>query len=88
MLILLGIFFAQFIAVFALVMNGKLLRDDRWVLAMLNSYLISITQFIFIYAVANSGEPLMVLLASSVGGSMGCGIGHLLYTRFIFKEKK
>lgn len=88
MLILLGIFIAQFVAVFALVMNSKLLRDDRWVLAMMNSYLISLTQFVFIYAVANSGEPLMVLLVSSIGGSLGCGVSHLLYTRYIFKEKK
>lgn len=86
-MLLLGIAFAQFLAVFALVMNSKLLRDDRWVLAMLNSYLISATQFIFIYAVATATNPLMVLLFSSIGGSLGCGSSHLLYTKYIFKRQ-
>lgn len=79
--------FAQFFAVFALVMNSKLLRDDRWVLAMLNSYFIAITQFIFIYIVATTDDPIKTLMVSSTAGSIGCGVSHLLYTRYIFKEK-
>ena len=56
MIILIGIFIAQFFQVFALVMSSKLLRDDRWKLAMINSWLISLTQFTFVWVVANAAE--------------------------------
>jgi len=79
---------AQFGAVFCLVMNSKLLRDDRWMLAMCNSWLISITQFVFIYVVANTDNPLMTFFFAAFGGSLGCGVSHLFYTRFIYKEGK
>jgi hypothetical protein len=78
-----AVFLAQFVAVFALVMNSKLLRDDRWKLAMLNSWLISVSQFVFIYAVAHSGAPLNTFLWAAAGGSLGCGASHLFYTRYI-----
>ena len=81
------IFTAQFFSVFALVMGSKLLRDDRWILAMLNSWLISITQFMFVYLVAKSSNDIYVMFFwSAMGGSLGCGISHLVYTRYIFKE--
>lgn len=79
------VFFAQFGAVFCLVMNSKLLRDDRWILAMVNSWLISITQFTFIWVVANTNDPLMTFFFAASGGSIGCGCSHLFYTRFIWK---
>lgn len=84
---LLLVLFAQFGAVFALVMNSKLLRDDRWVLAMLNSWIISITQFTFVWVVANSNDPVATFFAAASGGSLGCGASHLFYTRFIFKKR-
>lgn len=79
---------ANFFQVFALVMNSKLLRDDRWIIAMANSWLISITGFTFIYVVANTTDPVTTLFFAAFGGSAGCGASHLFYTRFIFKEKK
>jgi hypothetical protein len=76
---------AQFFSVFALVMGSKLLRDDRWVLAMCNSWLISITQFVFVFIAANSSTPYITFFFAAIGGSCGCGFGHLFYTRFILK---
>lgn len=82
---LLAVFCAQFAAVFCLVMNSKLLRDDRWVLAMLNSWLISVTQFAFVWIVATTTAPLATFLFAALGGSLGCGGSHLFYTRFIMR---
>lgn len=81
------VFAAQFSAVFCLVMNSKLLRDDRWKLAMCNSWLISITQFIFIWVVANTTMPVATFFAAAAGGSLGCGASHLFYTKFIWRMK-
>ena len=81
------VFVAQFCAVFALVMNSKLLRDDRWELAMLNSFIISITQFTFIWVVANTGDVVNTFMFAAVGGSLGCGASHLFYTRWIMRTK-
>ena len=81
------VFAAQFASVFALVLNSKLLRDDRWVLAMTNSMLISLTQFIFVWVVSNTDDPVGTFFAAAVGGSIGCGVSHLFYTRYIFKGK-
>jgi hypothetical protein len=82
----LTIFAAQFFSVFALVMGSKLLRDDRWVLAMMNSWLISITQFLFVYLVSKSADPWALFFWSGAGGSLGCGMSHLTYTRWILKR--
>lgn len=81
------VFLAQFASVFALVMNSKLLRDDRWVLAMCNSWLISATSFVFIYVTAKTDDPLLLFLFAAAGGSLGCGLSHHAYTKWIFKEK-
>lgn len=83
---LLLVFAAQFCAVFALVMNSKLLRDDRWVLAMLNSWFISVTQFLFVWVVASTTQPVPTFLCAALGGSLGCGASHLFYTRHIMKR--
>ena len=77
---------AQFCAVFALVMNSKLLRDDRWVLAMTNSWFISVTQFIFIYVVARTDAPVATFFCAAVGGSLGCGASHLFYTKYLWRK--
>ena len=79
------VFLAQFAQIFALVMNSKLMRDDRWVVAMCNSWLISLTQFAFVYIVAQTPDPLVTFLVSASGASLGCGASHHIYTRIIMK---
>lgn len=80
------VFIAQFFSVFTLVMNSKLLRDDRWILAMMNSWLISITQFVFIIVVARTDDPVVTFFFAASGGSLGCGMSHLFYTRYIMRK--
>lgn len=80
------VFLSQFAAVFCLVMNSKLLRDDRWQLAMLNSWMISITQFTFIYVVAHTDNPTSTFFAAAMGGSLGCGASHLFYTKYLWRK--
>lgn len=79
------VFIAQFAQIFALVMNSKLMRDDRWVMAMLNSWTISVTQFAFVYIVAQTPDPLITFFVSASGASLGCGASHHFYTRIIMK---
>lgn len=81
------IFLAQFFSVFALVMSSKLLRDDRWILAMANSWLISLTSFIYVYLASKTGEPVVLFFWSALGGSLGCGVSHHFYTKLIRKNK-
>jgi uncharacterized membrane protein len=83
---LLTVFLAQFCSVFSMVMGSKLLRDDRWQLAMLNSWLISATQFVFVLVVAHTDKPLLTFLFAASGGSLACGAAHLLYTKHIMKK--
>ena len=79
------VFMAQFCSVFFLVMSSKLLRDDRWQLAMANSWLISATQFVFVLVVANTDQPIPTFLCAAMGGSLACGAAHWLYTKHIMK---
>ena len=82
------VFLAQFASVFCLVMNSKLMRDDRWKLAMANSWLISLTQFVFVWVVATTNAPLATFLCAAAGGSLGCGASHLFYTKHIMDRWK
>ena len=79
------VFIAQFFSVFTLVMSSKLLRDDRWVLAMANSWIISVTNFTFIYLASKTINPYELFFWSALGGSLGCGFSHHFYTKFIMK---
>lgn len=81
------IFVAQFFSVFALVMSSKLLRDDRWVLAMINSWLISLTGFLFAYFISRTENPVDLFFWSGLGGSLGCGASHHFYTKYIMKRR-
>ena len=86
------VFFSQLAQVFTLVTGSKLLRDDRWELAMANSLLITLTQFIFVKAVSTQ-SPEVVVLAAGFGGAVGCGLSHHFYTYWSkryekYKEKK
>ena len=63
------VFIAQFFSVFTLVMNSKLLRDDRWILAMMNSWLISITQFVFILVVSRTDDPVATFFFAATASS-------------------
>jgi len=81
------IFVAQFFSVFALVMSSKLLRDDRGKLAMINSWLISLTGVIFVYLAGRTEDPVTLFFWSGLGGSLGCGASHHFYTKVIMKER-
>ncbi|ANS06214.1 holin [Phage MedPE-SWcel-C56] len=82
------VFVAQFASVFSLVMNSKLLRDDRWKLAMVNSWIISVTQFVFVWVVAATNAPVATFMFAAAGGSLGCGASHLFYTKHIMDKWK
>ena len=83
--IYLVLFIAQFAQIFVLAMTSKLMRDDRWILAMLNSWIIGVTQFAFVYIVAQTPDPLITFFVSASGASLGCGASHHFYTRIIMK---
>ena len=72
---------------FFLVTSSKLLRDDRWGLAMLNSWLISFTQFAFVLVVSRTNELSVTFFSAALGGSLGCAAAHLLYTRYIWRPR-
>ena len=85
---LLLLFFAQFGSVFVMVMSSKLLRDDRVYLAMLNSFLITAGQLVFVEVIANSNlNTYAMFTVGGLGGSLGVGFSHWVYTKHIFKEK-
>lgn len=84
---LLLLFGSQFASVFAMVFSSKLLRDDKWKLAMVNSYLITITQLIFVHIVSTSDFGwTILLLVGGTGGSLGCGLSHFIYTKHLLKK--
>jgi len=80
------LFFCQYLVVFFLVMNSKLIRDDRWIIAMVNSLFISASQFTAIYLVANTSEGVGVYICGAIGASLGVASSHLFYTRYIFNR--
>ena len=81
------LFLTQFLTVQLMILNSKLVQNDRIYIAMLNSWLITGSQYMFIHTVATS--PLGVtekVLVSGLGGSLGVGLGYYLYKRFLHKE--
>lgn len=85
---LLWLFLSQFVSVFVMVMNSKLLRDDKWLLAMINSYLITLSQLVFVWIVANGDFSMaMLFFIGGTGGSIGCGLSHFVYTRWLIKRR-
>ena len=83
MISLLLISLAQFLNVFSLVLNSKLLRDDKRYLAMANSIVISASQLFVIYAFTGSSDKYITFVFAAVGGSLGVGYADYLYTKFI-----
>ena len=83
---MLYLFISQFFAIQLLILNSKLIQNNRVYLAMVNSWLITLTQTIFIYLVANSEiSPMLKFFVSGLGASLGCGAGYYLYKRFIHR---
>lgn len=87
MLVIVGIFLAQFAQIFFLVLSSKLLRDDRWVGAFFTSWCISLTQFIFVYVVATTNEDMIipVFFSAASGASIGCVVSHFFYLKYMSK---
>ena len=53
-----------------------------------NSWLISLTGFLFAYFVARTEDPVDLFFWAALGGSLGCGSSHHFYTKFIMKGEK
>lgn len=86
---LLTLFFSQFALIFSLVFSSKCLRDDKWVLAMITSYVITACNMLFLHVMQESVYSLYVLLlVGGTGSSLGCGASHWFYTKFLIRVKK
>lgn len=74
------VFFAQLSTVLLLGFQSKLMRDDRWRMCMIMSFLITLAQSATMWAIANNhlGMPLFLVL-SGMGGSIGIGSSHFVY---------
>tara|TARA_R110000824_G_scaffold334317_1_gene520913 strand:+ start:310 stop:603 length:294 start_codon:yes stop_codon:yes gene_type:complete len=71
---------AAFGQVFFLGLNSKLLRDDKILAGFVLSWLITVTQFAFIWAVAHAGlSPATFILWAGIGGSIGITTSQYFY---------
>ena len=74
------IFVSAFFQVFLLGLNSKLLRDDKIPAGFVVSWMITLAQFAYIWAVAHSSiSPLPFLLISGFGGSIGITTAQYFY---------
>lgn len=74
------VFCAAFGQVLCLGLNSKLLRDDKILAGFCVSWLITLTQYGFIWAVTHAGlTPLTFLLVAGSGGSLGITSSQYLY---------
>lgn len=82
------LFLSQFGAVQVMILSSKLIQNDRVLLAMLNSWLITLTQFAFVYIITTSTYSVPEkIFFSGLGGSLGVGSGWWIYNKFLHKEK-
>ena len=74
------VFTSALAQVFLLGLNSKLLRDDKIAAGFVVSWLITIAQFTYIWAVANSKLGTAIfLLISGLGGSIGITLAQYFY---------
>lgn len=74
------VFVSAFFQVFLLGLNSKLLRDDKIVAGFFVSWMITLAQFAYIWAVAHSNISTGVfLIVSGFGGSIGITAAQFFY---------
>ncbi len=74
------LFVGQFANVLLLVLNSRLLRDDKVIPAVLISWLITAAQLSFVYIIKITNLDIEWLyLASALGGSCGVACAHYFY---------
>lgn len=74
------LFWAAFGQVFFLGFNSKLLRDDKIFAGFCVSWMITVTQFGMVWAVAHAGLSVpMYLLIAGAGGSIGITSAQYFY---------
>lgn len=74
------VFVSAYFQVFLLGLNSKLLRDDRIAAGFVVSWMITLAQFAYIWAVANSKiETVPFLIISGLGGSIGITSAQYFY---------
>jgi hypothetical protein len=74
------IFVSAFFQVFLLGLNSKLLRDDKIAAGFVVSWLITLAQFAYIWAVAHASiaaSPFLII--SGLGGSIGITVAQYFY---------
>jgi len=80
------VFTSAFAQVFLLGLNSKLLRDDKIPAGFVVSWLITLAQFTYIWAVAHSKiETGLFLFISGLGGSLGITAAQYFYRWYDFK---
>ena len=74
------IFTSAFSQVFLLGLNSKMLRDDKIMAGFVVSWFITLAQFSYIWAVANSNiTTIPFLVISGLGGSIGITVAQYFY---------
>ncbi len=75
------LFMGQFANVFLLGLNSQYVRDRRKLLCFLVSWGISTSQFIYIWIIANTEDPMISFFVSGFGGAFGIVCSILLYEK-------
>lgn len=74
------VFTTAYFQVFLLGLNSKLLRDDKVAAGFVVSWMITLAQFGYIWAVTNTHLSVMVfLIVSGFGGSIGITTAQYFY---------
>lgn len=80
------VFVSAFAQVFLLGLNSKLLRDDKIAAGFVVSWLITLAQFAYIWAVAHAKiDTAPFLLISGFGGSLGITFAQYFYRWYDLK---
>jgi hypothetical protein len=75
------LFFGQFLNVFLLGLNSQYVRDRRKLLCFVVSWGISTSQFVYIWIIANTEDPLISFFVSGFGGACGIVCSITLYEK-------
>jgi len=77
------VFIASFASVCAMGVNSKIIRDNHLALGAMVSWIITVANFFMMWAVLHSNlTPLMYILVSGLGGSIGITTAQVGYARY------